>query len=303
MDPLPLIATRTSLILLSAMTVSIALSIASVSVLAFIIFLTVLIFSGSRMNSFLIFRACDIFNYLRVYFIFEPYTLSILYCAGFLAVAPLEEIIRNVYKLNLFFFHVFFVKKAGRGINNPLLVGLLGTNPFGNLKIKRHSGQCFIVLFVNQINRLISEIAHKELLLAYLFLILQVFTCAEIIHIPCKCLVIRQFAFQQCLRIQWLSDPQILKPAVIAVFLNRPFNPLAGDVLADIFVWLIFRSLSHLDKDKLAIAAVFLVHVHNCMACCAGAGKGVKNKGVFSSSKLHNMTKQFYRFWIIKHFF
>src|SRR3989338_9633017 len=280
MDPLPLIATRTSLILLSAMTVSIALSIASVSVLAFIIFLTVLIFSGSRMNSFLIFRACDIFNYLRVYFIFEPYTLSILYCAGFLAVAPLEEIIRNVYKLNLFFFHVFFVKKAGRGINNPLLVGLFGTNPFGNLKIKRHSGQCLIVLFVNQINRLIAEIARKELLLAYLFLVLQVFTCAEIIHIPCKGLVIRQFALQQCLCIQWLSDPQILETAVIAVFLNRPLNPLTRNVLADVFLCLFFRCFSHLDKDKPAIASVFLVQIHHRMTSSAGAGKGVKGERV-----------------------
>src|SRR3990172_2556837 len=165
MDPLPLIATRTSLILLSAMTVSIALSIASVSVLAFIIFLTVLIFSGSRMNSFLIFRACDIFNFLRVYFIFEPYTLSILYCAGFLAVAPLEEIIRNAYKLNLFFFPVFFIKETCRGIDNPLFIGLVGDNLFSDFKIKRHPCQRLVVLFVNLINCLFAENTHKELLL------------------------------------------------------------------------------------------------------------------------------------------
>lgn len=144
----------------------------------------------------------------------------------FLPVASLEEVIWYAHELNLIGFHVFFVKKACRGIDDALLVELFGNNPFSSLKMKRHPGQCLIVLFVNQINRLIAEIARKEPFLVYLFIVIRVFARAEIIHIPCKGLVIRQFAFLQCFCIQRLSGSQILKSAVISVFLNRPLSPI-----------------------------------------------------------------------------
>src|SRR5207248_7769915 len=65
-------------------------------------------------------------------------------------------------------------------------------------------------------------------------------------------------------------------------------DTLGGDFLADVELLLLvfFRVERLLDEDELAVAAVFLVQLENCLACCAAAASGVKNDVIFITTDL-----------------
>ena len=102
------------------------------------------------------------------------------------------------------------------------------------------------------------------------------------------------FRQQLCSPIQIGSGDFFIKEndfLILGVAVNDTLNTLCSDGIGIVH---------HLDQDKLAIAAIGLVHVQNRMSGSTGTGEGIEDNGIGISGNLQNTLKQSGRFGCFK---